>query len=72
MAESLAPEQGSPPPRDQLSAVKVAFPQKLEDFEKDPRVHYDKLNDKWSLEEEDGSEYEWNFVAKRWAPLVRN
>lgn len=71
MAESHAPESGSPPPNDQLSAVKVAFPQHPKDFNDDPRVAYSKLDDKWLLEDDDGQEFEWMEHLKKWIPVVR-
>lgn len=71
MAESEVPHRGAPPPNDALSAARVAFPQTPEDFDSDPRVSFSKLDSKWILEDDDGSEWEWNDVAKRWMPSVR-
>ena len=71
MAQSIAPEQGSPPPNDQLSAVKIAFPKTRQDFDQDPRVSFSKLENKWILEDDDGQEYEWNEAVQKWTPVVR-
>ena len=53
-----------------MAAVRVAFPQTPEDFENDPRVSYSKLDDRWILEEDDGSEWEWDANGNRWIPSV--
>ena len=69
MAESAIPHRGSPPPADALSAARVVFPQDEADFESDVRVSYDKLNDKWVLED-DGREFEWIPRVKKWTESV--
>lgn len=71
MAESLVPHRGTPPPNDALSAARVAFPQQLEDFERDARVSFSKLEGKWLLEDDDGSEWEYDEARARWIPSVR-
>jgi len=68
--ESDIPHRGSPPPSDALSAARVAFPQTPEDFERDPRISFSKLENKWILEDDDGSEWEYNEGLKRWMPSV--
>lgn len=70
MAESIAPHRGSPPPADGMAAVRIAFPQTPEDFENDPRVSFSRLDDKWILEEDDGSEWEWSDRSAKWLPAV--
>ena len=70
MAQSIASEQGSPPPNDQMSAVKVAFPQTTEQFETDPRVSFSQLSETWILEDDDGQEWEWNDTFKKWGVSV--
>jgi len=70
MAESLGPHRGIPPPNDALSGVRVAFPQTEEDFKNDVRVSFDKTNSKHVLEDDDGSEWEWNDKYEKWVPLV--
>lgn len=62
--------QGSPPPNDSAFATRVAFPHTPDDFEQDPRVSFSKLENKYILENDDGSEWEWNDAAQRWIPLV--
>ncbi|KAK5020631.1 hypothetical protein LTR16_001199, partial [Cryomyces antarcticus] len=68
MAESDTPHRGIPPSNDGLSAARVAFPQTVEDFEKDPRVAFSKLEDKYLLEDDDGSEWEFDERLKRRIP----
>ncbi|KAI9804365.1 MAG: hypothetical protein M1833_007172 [Piccolia ochrophora] len=46
------------------------FPQTAEDFEADPRVSYSKVDQKWILEAEDGSEFEFDDALKRWVPVM--
>ncbi|KAG9771361.1 hypothetical protein KCU75_g7725, partial [Aureobasidium melanogenum] len=54
MAESEIPGRGVPPPNDGLSAVRVVFPTTEEEFKNDVRVSFDKLSNKWVLEEDNG------------------
>lgn len=39
-------------------------------FSQDPRVHINTLNGKWTFEQEDGSELEWDIVRGAWVPVV--
>lgn len=48
-----------------------AFPQTPEQFETDPRVSFSRLDQKWILEADDGSEFEYDEKLKRWCPSVR-
>lgn len=50
----------------------VAFPQSVEDFEHDERVSFSRADNKWTLENDDGSEWEWDEIANRWMPTVRS
>lgn len=72
MAESDVPHRGVAPPSDGFSAVKVAFPQTPDDFDRDPRVSFSKLNNKWILENDDGSEWEYDDIRQKWMPSVRS
>lgn len=72
MAESDNSSRGVPPTNDGLAAARVAFPQTQEDFEQDPRVSYSRLDSKYILEDDDGSEWEWDESAARWMPSVRS
>lgn len=55
---------------DALSAARTAFPQTPEDFESDSRVSYSKLEQKWLLEDDDGSEWEFNESLAKWVPAT--
>jgi len=63
--QSDVPHQGIAPPNDSM------FPREPEDFERDPRVSYSKLDNKYILEDDDGTEWEFDEVGKRWIPSVR-
>lgn len=39
-------------------------------FSQDPRVHVNTLTGKWTFEQEDGSELEWDIVRGAWVPVV--
>ena len=67
--ESELPHRGSPPLNDGMSAARVVFPQREEDFADDVRVSLDAVNNKYVLED-DGKEYEWEPRAQKWIHLV--
>ena len=46
------------------------FPQSPSEFDTDPRVSFSKLDDKFILETDEGTEYEWDSALKRWIPVV--
>ena len=46
------------------------FPQTPEQFDDDPRVSFSKLDQKWILEAEDGSEFSFDQALRRWIPSV--
>ncbi|KAE8144955.1 hypothetical protein BDV25DRAFT_165683 [Aspergillus avenaceus] len=46
------------------------FPQDPTEFDSDPRISFSKLDDKFILETEDGQEFEFDTVLKRWIPTV--
>lgn len=70
MAESLGPHGGIPPANDAMSAARATFPQTEEEFKNDVRVSFDRGNNKWVLEDDDGSEWEWNETISKWVPSV--
>lgn len=69
--QSEVPHRGTAPPNEGMSAARVVFPREPDDFENDPRVSYSKLDKKYILEDDDGTEWEFDDVAKRWIPSVR-
>lgn len=61
---------------DPTSSVKAPtdarnFPLFQEDIKADPRVSWSRLSNKWSLETDDGEEYEFDEALRRWIPVVR-
>lgn len=48
----------------------TAFPLTSEEFEADSRVSWSRISGKWLLELDDGSEFEFDEVLKRWIPVV--
>ncbi|KAL2818988.1 hypothetical protein BDW59DRAFT_151726 [Aspergillus cavernicola] len=46
------------------------FPQDPSEFDSDPRISYSKLDNKFILETEDGQEYSYDTIMKRWIPTV--
>ena len=48
-----------------------AFPTNPEEFDADPRVSFSKLDNKFILETDDGQEFEFDDILKRWVPVVR-
>lgn len=55
---------------DARSVSHVIFPSKVEDFEADARVSFSKLEGKWILEEDNGSEWAYDDQLRRWIPSV--
>jgi hypothetical protein len=49
-----------------------SYPQDPDEFERDPRISFYKVDQKWVLEADDGSEFEWDASLKRWIPVVRS
>lgn len=47
-----------------------SFPQTPEQFDDDPRISFSKMDQKWILEADDGTEFEWDQALKRWVPSV--
>lgn len=56
---------GSPP-----ATGPSSFPMTREEFDSDPRVSWSRLSGKWTLEADDGSEFEYDEGLKRWVPVV--
>lgn len=46
------------------------FPQDPSDFDSDPRISFSKLDNKFILETDDGQEYSYDTILKRWIPTV--
>lgn len=46
------------------------MPSSVADFDADPRIHFNKLSGKWEIENDDGTEMEWDPVTRAWIPLA--
>lgn len=46
------------------------FPRSPSEFDSDPRISFSRLEDKWMLETDEGTEYEYIGGLKRWVPVV--
>lgn len=46
------------------------FPKDPSEFDSDPRISFSKLDEKFILETDDGQEYEYDGVLKRWVLSV--
>ncbi|KAK4987620.1 hypothetical protein LTR28_001834, partial [Elasticomyces elasticus] len=71
--ESSRRHHGSPPANVGSPTARVAFPQRTADFDKDVRVSYSRSDQKWLLEDDDGSQWEWSIGSDRigrWIPTV--
>ncbi|KAH8425957.1 U2 snRNP complex subunit CUS2 [Aspergillus melleus] len=51
-------------------ATSISFPQDPSEFDSDPRVSFSKLDNKFILETDEGNEFEYDTVLKRWIPTV--
>ena len=52
--------------------LQSGFPKSPSAFDADPRVSFSKLDDKFLLETDEGTEYEWDDSMKRWIQVVGN
>lgn len=50
---------------------RIPFPHVQEEFDKDDRISFSKLDNKWILEEEDGTEWEYSEQLNKWIQSVR-
>jgi HIV Tat-specific factor 1 len=48
----------------------AAFPTEPSEFDSDERISFSKLDGKFLLVQEDGSEYEFDDAMKRWIPVL--
>ncbi|EER27980.1 hypothetical protein D8B26_005893 [Coccidioides posadasii str. Silveira] len=59
-----------PPSLTAESAHRPSFPTDPSQFDSDPRISFSKLDNKFILETEDGEEYSYDTVLKRWIPWL--
>lgn len=48
----------------------LALPQSPSEFDHDPRISFSRLENKWILETDEGTEYEYDLALKRWIQVV--
>jgi hypothetical protein len=60
----------SPSPENGADAPSRNFPQDPSEFDSDPRISFSKLDDKFILETDDGQEFVFDSVIKRWVRTV--
>lgn len=63
------PDERAPAPAPN-QAPTADFPRDPEDFDRDPRISFSKLDNKFILETEDGQEFEYDTALKRWVQTV--
>ncbi|KAI5819849.1 nuclear mRNA splicing factor-associated protein [Pyronema omphalodes] len=56
----------TPPP----NTGSLGFPTSIEEFQNDPRISWSRLDNKWSLETEEGAEWHFEEALKRWVPVL--
>jgi HIV Tat-specific factor 1 len=54
-----------------MSAEREAIDDPTAGFADDPRYSFDTVSGKWQYEADDGTELEYDTVARAWVPLVR-
>jgi len=69
MAEAMPPTHAGKS-YDLDDSVPSSFPTTEEEFREDPRVSFSRVSGKWTLETDDGSEYEYDGALRRWIPVV--
>ncbi|CAL5870656.1 uncharacterized protein PFLUO_LOCUS4896 [Penicillium psychrofluorescens] len=60
----------SPNPENGADAPSRTFPLEPSEFDSDPRISFSKLDDKFILETDDGQEFVYDSVIKRWVQTV--
>ncbi|RMZ77190.1 hypothetical protein DV738_g4492, partial [Chaetothyriales sp. CBS 135597] len=60
------------PPRtsEDADGFPSGFPKSPSQFDTDPRISFSRLDNKFLLETEEGTEYEWDTSLKRWIPVL--
>lgn len=53
-----------------VEGVSSSFPTNPQEFDSDERISFQKLDNKFLLVQEDGTEYEFDDAIKRWIPTV--
>ncbi len=48
----------------------IPFPSNPEEFDSDDRISFSKLDNKFVLVQDDGTEFEFDDIIKRWIPIL--
>jgi len=56
--------------RNPPEGLQSSFPQSPSAFDADERISFSKLDSKYLLETEEGTEFEWDDALRRWIPVV--
>jgi hypothetical protein len=57
---------------DKMATNRAPFPSNPDDFDSDTRISYSKATKNYTLEDENGEEWEWFPRTSKWVPMVRN
>jgi HIV Tat-specific factor 1 len=57
---------------DRMATNRAPFPTNPDDFDSDTRISYSKTEKNYTLEDENGEEWEWFPRTSKWVPMVRN
>lgn len=57
---------------DKMATNRAPFPTSPDDFGSDTRISFDKTANNYTLEDENGEEWEWHPRNSKWVPVVRN
>lgn len=55
-----------------MATNRAPFPSNPEDFDTDTRISFSKTTKNYTLEDENGEEWEWFPRTSKWVPMVRN
>jgi HIV Tat-specific factor 1 len=57
---------------DRMATNRAPFPTNPDDFDSDTRISFSKTEKNYTLEDENGEEWEWFPRTSKWVPMVRN
>jgi HIV Tat-specific factor 1 len=55
-----------------MATNRAPFPNNPDDFDSDTRISFSKTANNYTLEDENGEEWEWSSRHSKWVPMVRN
>jgi HIV Tat-specific factor 1 len=54
-----------------MATNRAPFPSNPDDFDSDTRISFSKTANNYTLEDENGEEWEWFSRTSKWVPMVR-